>query len=132
MHIEQYAIPKDVATIILLAKVIVSMFDRELQVLLHIKEWSVWPSTEHMPLYSQLRLSYRETTNLIDKPGHLFNQTEMNELLSCIIIGLIFSWDCEVYSLSNATYSLTSHDGIGLIYGKDSKERFNNIGITDF
>jgi hypothetical protein len=44
--------------------------------LLWIETWSVWPSAEHMPLFTRLRAAFGEHRGLMEAPGHLVTSSD--------------------------------------------------------
>jgi hypothetical protein len=85
-----------------------------LQRLLLIEEWSVWPSGEHVPLFTRLREACGERRSLIDVPGHLFGTGDDEDGLSFLILATLFLWDYSLYSESGAAI-VVSHDEFGVV-----------------
>lgn len=88
--------------------------------LLWIEEWGVWPSGEHFPLLTALRAGFGERRSLIDVPGHLSEQGDDEDGLSFLIVGLLFLWDCWLYTKSG-TVLMLSHDEYGIVFEPRSR-----------
>ena len=78
--------------------------------LLWVTGWSVWPSSENLPLYYQLRKSYSDFNLLIEKPGHLFSTHESEDFAHFLHLGLLFAWDCYLLSDKDESRILTTND----------------------
>jgi hypothetical protein len=85
-----------------------------MQRLLLIEEWGVWPSGEHLPLFTRLREACGERRSLIDLPGHLFGTGDDDDGLSFLILATLFLWDYSLYSESGAAI-VVSHDEFGVV-----------------
>ncbi len=80
--------------------------------LVWVTEWSVWPSSEHLALFARLRAALGERRKLIDVPGHVIDQADRDDGISVLLLALIFSWDCYVFSSKDAPVFFTSHDEV--------------------
>jgi hypothetical protein len=78
--------------------------------LLWIVEWSVWPSSEHMPLFAQFRRAFGETKPLIDMPGHFVGPEEVDDAVSILALSLLFIWDCYLLPAATGPAFFCSHD----------------------
>src|SRR5262245_11431719 len=83
--------------------------------LLWITEWSVWPSSEHMPLFIRWRAGFGETPNLADAPGQLIEQGDDDDGMSALIMAGLFLWDCYLYLEQGVVVAL-SHDELGVVF----------------
>jgi hypothetical protein len=83
--------------------------------LLLIEQWSVWPSGEHLPLFTRLREACGERRSLIDVPGHLFGTGDDEDGLSFVILATLFLWDYSLYSELGAVI-VVSHDEFGVVF----------------
>lgn len=81
--------------------------------LVWITEWSVWASGERMHIFDRFRLSYGVSEPLIEKPGHLFRDTEFDDALSVTTLAILFLWDCFVLTRNGRPALWLSHDEIG-------------------
>jgi hypothetical protein len=66
--------------------------------LLWLHHWSVWSSTQHMPLFTRLRESVGEHRSLAEAPGQLITQAQIDDGISVLAIALWFLWDCTIFS----------------------------------
>jgi len=78
--------------------------------LLWVSDFSVWPSSENLPLYYKLRNSYTDFDLLIQRPGHLFAKHEIEDLTNFLHLGLLFGWDCYLISDLDKTRVFISND----------------------
>ena len=89
------------------------VIDRSLKyghVLLWISDWAVWPSSQHMPLFTRFRESLGEMRPLIEAPGHLLDSAEREDGVSVLATALLFSWDCYVLRADGGPFFYCSHD----------------------
>src|SRR5262245_40598604 len=64
------------------------------ETLLWITGSSVWPSGEHMPLFTILRRGLGEERPLFDAPGCIALQGDDDGALSVLVTAVLFLWDC--------------------------------------
>lgn len=83
--------------------------------LLWVHEWSVWPSGEHMPLFTKWRAAFGESRELIEAPGHVVEPREDVDGLSVLVMAALFLWDCWVYA-ENGAVVMMSHDEVGSVW----------------
>jgi len=72
-----------------------------------------------MHVFDRFRLSYGETRRLIDSPGHVFDQKEIEDATSFVAIAALFLWDCYVISQRRTKLLFISHDEYGVTKGID-------------
>ncbi len=87
-----------------------SALHHEPEVLVWFTEWGVWPSGEHPPIFERLRASYGETRSLNEIPAHVFTDSERDDLMSFVALGVLFLWDVNVIGSSGQLMLLYSHD----------------------
>lgn len=104
------AYPEDSGRKIELARRIVGVMPVSGELLIWIGEWSVWPSSEHMPLFTRLRLALGERRPLIEAPGHLVKHIDCDDGISVVALALLFFWDCHVFSSAGGAVFACSHD----------------------
>ena len=102
--------PTDSGKKIALAREVIGWYTKNHQLMLWISEWGVWPSSEHMPLFTRFRQALGEMRPLIEAPGHLINAGEFDEALSVLAVSLLFFWDCYVFSEWSGPVFFCSHD----------------------
>src|SRR5262245_36546685 len=78
--------------------------------LVWMTEWGVWPSSEHMPLYTALRQAFGGKRPLIEAPGHLFQLGEDDNGLSFFITAALFLWDVYLLGAGGDFAAFLSHD----------------------
>src|SRR4051812_35243576 len=59
-----------------LARRLYSLLPAEPEHLLWIRDWAVWPSSQHTPLFMRFREACGERRRLIEAPGHLLHAGE--------------------------------------------------------
>jgi hypothetical protein len=82
-------------------------------------DWAVWPSGQRMHIFDRFRTSYGENRRLIDSPGHVFDQNEIEDAISFVTLAALFLWDCYVVTPKRGKLLFLSHDEYGLTKGID-------------
>jgi hypothetical protein len=82
-------------------------------------DWSVWPSGQRMHVFDRFRMSYGETRRLIESPGHVFGNREIEDAISFVTLGVLFLWDCYVVTPNRSKLLFVSHDEFGVARGID-------------
>jgi hypothetical protein len=109
--VPSYILPKDSGAKVGLARVIANTFLDRGAALLWITETGVWPSAEHMDLFTRYRLSYGETRPVREAPVHVFESPHDREaFIGILCLGLFFVWDVEVVSQDRSLAVAISHD----------------------
>jgi hypothetical protein len=90
-----------------------SLLEPASEYLVWLGEWGVWPSSQHLPLVTTLRLAHGERRPLIEAPGFLATPPELDDALSFFLVALLFVWDCHVFSTSGQEALFVSHDENG-------------------
>jgi hypothetical protein len=101
--------PDDSGRKVLLAREVISRLAGGAEVLLWLGHWTVWPNSQHMPLFTRFREAFGESRPLIEPPGHLFQARETDDAVSVLAIAMLFFWDCQVFP-ENGPVFVTSHD----------------------
>ena len=83
--------------------------------LLVMTGWSVWPSGEHVPLFTRLREQFGETRWLVDAPGHMFSPGDDDDGLSFLVLATMFLWDYTLYAESGVVIT-GANDEYGAVY----------------
>ena len=114
--VRYFDIPQDAGVRVALVR---DLWDRmgrgNSETLLWVTDWSVWPSSEHMPLALGFRRSLGEERLLIEAPGCLARLAEDDEALSILVLAILFLWDCWMLSDDGATAVFLSHDEWGVV-----------------
>ena len=87
------------------------------EALLWVTDWSVWPSSEHMPLADAVRRGLGEERPLHDAPGCLVRLGEDDRALAVLVTAVLFLWDCWLLSPDGKLAAFFSHDEYGVICG---------------
>jgi hypothetical protein len=78
--------------------------------LIWVRTWGVWPSSEPWHLYYKLRQSYSNFELLENVPGHLFRSHEEHDARGFLQLGLIAGWDMLLVPNPGYGYAFVSHD----------------------
>ena len=79
-------------------------------VLLWITEWGIWPSSENWHLFYRLRQAYGESRLLHEAPGHLFLNSEYEDLATFLQIAILNGWGGYVLTEADYVNVFFSHD----------------------
>ena len=112
----KFKIPSDAQARVILVEQAMKLFADEHQMLVWFDDWGVW-SGQRMHVFDRFRLSYGVTQRLIDSPGHLFDETEIEDAVSLVTIAVLFLWDCHVVVPDQRKQLYFSHDEFGLSKG---------------
>jgi hypothetical protein len=88
--------------------------------LLWVTEWSVYPSSENMPLFLGYRRSLGEERTLHSAPGHLFEDGDFQVVECLIALGLYFCWDLHVFD-GDSLWLHISHDEVIAAHASDQQ-----------
>jgi hypothetical protein len=102
--------PADSGAKVALARFLLSLVEPAPETLLLIGDWAVWPSSQHMPLFTRFREALGEHRPLIEAPGHLVTAADMDDAVSIVATSLLFLWDCDGISSSGREAFHFSHD----------------------
>ena len=109
-HITDVPYRTDSGAKISLARFLYSLVPPDQDTLLLLADWAVWPSSQHMPLFTRFRQALGEVRTLIDSPGHLVSVADSDDAISVIATALLFFWDCYGISSSGRDAFFISHD----------------------
>jgi hypothetical protein len=118
----EFSIPADSGAKAAFAKFLISLIMPTPETLLWLDEWSVWPSSQHLPLFTRFRAAFGEHRPLIDAPGHLVSSSEIEDATSILVVALEFVWDCHLLSASGQEAVFVSHDEYGWYASRDASE----------
>ncbi len=108
-----FTLPRDAGRRISLARSLYGLLDPSPELLIWLGDWAVWPSGQHMPLFSRFRQAFGEHRPLIEAPAHLVTPDEMEDGISILTISLLFIWDCHLLTASGRDVVFVSHDEVG-------------------
>jgi hypothetical protein len=118
-HFVDFKLPQDSGKKVLLARTLYSLIDASPEMLLWLGDWDVWPSSQHMPLFTRFREAFGEKRPLIEAPAHLLAPDESEDSVSIITVALLFIWDCHILTASGRDAIFVSHDEIGWFASRD-------------
>jgi hypothetical protein len=118
-HLVEFTPPVDSGRKVAFARFLQSLLDPAPELLYWLGDWSVWPSSQHMPLFSRFRQALGEHRPLIETPGHLLTPDEADDATSILIVSLQFVWDCHVFTSSGRDVVFVSHDEYGWFASRD-------------
>jgi hypothetical protein len=114
-----FSIPENAASRIGLAQTLYpSTWDVTGAVLIWTKEWSVWPSCEHVPLFTRFRQALGESRPLSVARAQLFEASEVDDAQSHLILHSLFLWDCWVVAEGGTYVVHFSHDEWGQLFAE--------------
>jgi hypothetical protein len=109
----EFKIPKDAGERVYLVAKSMASFETSREVLIWFDDWSVWPSSQRMHLFDRLRLSYGESRSLSAVPAQIFDQSEFEDVVSFVTLGVLFLFDCYVICSDGKEILFFSHDEWG-------------------
>ena len=116
----EFALPKDSGRKVWLARLLYGATDQSPEVMMWLGDWAVWPSCQHMPLFTRFREAFGEHRPLIEAPGHLVVPDEVEDGISILTTSLLFFWDCHLLTASGRDVLFVSHDEIGWFGSRDA------------
>jgi hypothetical protein len=102
-----------------MARFLFSLVAPDPETLILVDDWAVWPSSQHMPLFTRLRQALGESRPLIASPAHLVAVTDGDDAVSIIATSLLFIWDCYGISSSGRDAFHISHDEFCFFASRD-------------
>jgi hypothetical protein len=117
--VQKFSVSSDAQRRVALVKHTMEAFVDERAVLVWFDDWSVWPSGQRMHVFDRFRMAYGESRRLIDSPGHIFDQTEIEDATSFVTLAVLFLWDCYVVTPNRSKLLYFSHDEHGAAKGLD-------------
>jgi hypothetical protein len=114
-----FSIPDRCAARVLLARTLYpDTFDVGGTVLIWTKEWGIWPSSEHLPLFTRFRQALGEPRSLSAANAHLFESGQAEDGESLTILNCMFLWDCWLISEGGQYVLHLSHDEWGELFAE--------------
>ncbi len=129
-EIATYSIPHDSGRKTALAREIASWFEKDIEALLWINEFGIWPSSEDLNLFIGFRKSLGEKSSLNEKPGHLFSQDDLEIVASLLSMVFYFCWGAFLIPASKEFIFKISHDEMINIFAVNKtsiKKQLSNI-----
>jgi hypothetical protein len=118
-HSVDFTIPTDSGRKVAFGRFLYSLVDPSPEVLFWLGDWSVWPSSQHMPLYTRFRQAFGESRPLIDAPGHLLTPDDADDAVSILVVSLQFVWNCHILTSLGRDAVFVSHDEFGWFASRD-------------
>jgi hypothetical protein len=109
-HIAEVPYEGDSGAKVSMARFLFSLVTPEPETLILVDDWTVWPSSQHMPLFTRFRQALGESRPLIEAPGHVISASDADDAVSLIATSLLFLWDCYGISASGRDAFYISHD----------------------
>lgn len=127
-HYVEVPYPADSGAKVSTARFLFSLVKPNPETLLLLDEWAVWPSSQHMPLFTRFRQALGEVRPLVESPGHMVTASEEEDAISIIATSLLFIWDCYGISSSGQDVFHISHDEYCVFGSRDQTvtERVTN------
>ena len=119
-HLVGFTPPIDSGRKVWFSRFLYSLIEPSPELLIQLGDWAVWPSSQHMPLFTRFRQACGERRPLIEAPGHLFTPDEADDAVSIIGISLLFVWNCHILSASGRDAIFISHDEFGWFASRDA------------
>jgi hypothetical protein len=118
-HSAKYPVPTDSGGKICLARQLVKFVASDRETLLLLDDWAVWPSSQHLPLFTRFREAVGENRSLIEAPGQLVDAAETDDAVSIVAMSLLFFWDCYGISATGGEAFYISHDEHYRLFGPE-------------
>jgi hypothetical protein len=112
---KEFSIPEDAGKRVAMAAEHLDPFRRGGKTLVWFDDWAVWPSGQRMHIFERFLASYGESRPLIEAPAFLFAESEYEDLVSFVTLGILFLWDIHVVSTKARRLVFYSHDEFGWI-----------------
>lgn len=112
-HFVKFALPTDSGQKVAFGRFLYALVDPGPELLFWLGDWSVWPSSQHMPLFTRFRQAHGESRALIDAPGNLLTPDEADDAVSILVVSLQFVWNCHILTSSGRDAVFVSHDEFG-------------------
>src|ERR1041385_2666540 len=106
----EFQLPEDSGSKVGLARIVMENLVTAPEVLLWVRDWDVWPSSGHLPLFDRFREAHGERRALSASPGHLASCREADEIISILVVSMEFFWDCLALTSTGGAAFFTSHD----------------------
>lgn len=110
--------PMDTGQKTALARELLRLFPVSGTVLILVREWGIWPSSENPNLFKFLRQSFGLSASLVDCPGTFLDLQDRAEI-ECLLDAILFSyWSATVMDANESVKLEISHDEMITIHWK--------------
>ncbi len=111
----RFSIPDHAGRRVALAKNLIELLEEGADLLVQIGDWAVWPSGQHMPLFSRFREGCGDRRPLIEAPGQAVPAHDREDAISLLVLSILYLWNCHVLSSSGDHAIFLSHDQFGWV-----------------
>lgn len=122
-HFVEFTLPADSGRKVAFGRFLYTLVDPAPELLFWLDDWAVWPSSQHMPLFTRFRQALGEHRPkhrpLIDAPGQLLTPEEADDAVSILVVSLQFVWNCHILTSSGRDAVFISHDEFGWFASHD-------------
>jgi hypothetical protein len=122
-HVAKVPYPTDSGRKVFLARQLLALVAFEGEALLLVDDWAVWPSSQHLPLFTRFREALGERRPLIEAPGHLIDAADAEDAedaVSIVAMSLLFFWDCYGIARTGRDAFYISHDEFLFVASRDA------------
>jgi hypothetical protein len=119
-HIAQIPYRVDSGAKVNMARFLFSLVAPDPETLFLLSDWAVWPSSQHMPLFTRFRQALGEARSIMESPGHLVTSSDGDDAVSIIATSLFFIWDCYGISSTGRDAFHISHDEYCVFGSRDA------------
>lgn len=117
----RHKLPADSGKKVVLARLAANnLFGSDKAGLIWLQNWTIWPSSGHLPILHRYRQALGETREVEATPGFVFSLDEIEDAASFLILGLEFYWDCLAIAASGEAGFYVSHDEYYSFFSRDS------------
>jgi|SRR6185369_9081101 len=109
-HIALLPYPSDSGGKVRFARRLLSLVASDSEALVLVDDWDVWPSSQHLPLFTRFREALGERRPLLEAPGHVVTRADEDDAISIVALSLLFLWDCYGISSTGRDAFYISHD----------------------
>jgi len=109
-HIAELPYPQESGAKVSLARQLFPLVASEAESLILVDDWTVWPSSQHLPMFTRFRQALGEQRPLVEAPGHLVSPADTDDAISIVATSLFFIWDCYGISSTGRDAFYISHD----------------------
>lgn len=85
--------------------------DDQLPIFLLVRETGVWPSNEHLLLYSLIRRHFNSSDSIESRPGHLASGAEREYIAAVAFLCVLYGWGFLVTGAQSRRSIVVDHDG---------------------
>lgn len=114
-----YQLPIDTGKKTALARAMSHCIDTSQLGLFWITTWGIFPSSQNMALFDGYRKSLGENRPIHAAPGHVFGESDLQQLECLLGLALYFYWDASLFDGAGTIVLRASHDEFISIHARD-------------